>query len=101
VGRILAVNRRIYGLEKPKGPSKEKKEMPFKAERRHQYWSADVHHLDVVDEELGESKAYAVTILDNHSRAVVASWVSRPRTSRPSSPCCIGPSRGTAHPRRW
>ncbi|MDP9439080.1 MAG: helix-turn-helix domain-containing protein [Actinomycetota bacterium] len=75
-GRILAVNRKLYGLEKPKGPAKEKKEMPFEAERRHQYWSADVRHLDVVDEGLVGSKAYAITILDNHSRAVVASAVS-------------------------
>ena len=76
VGRILAVNRRLYGLEKPKGPAKEKRDMPFRAERRHQYWSSDVRHLDVVDERLVGSKAYAVTILDNYSRAVVASAVS-------------------------
>ena len=36
VGRMLAVNRRVYGLEKPKGPAEEKREMPFRAERRHQ-----------------------------------------------------------------
>jgi transposase InsO family protein len=76
VGRILAVNRRIYGLGKPKGPKKDKKGMPFRAERRHQYWSADVRHLDVVDEGLVGSKAYAITILENYSRAVVASAVS-------------------------
>ena len=76
VGRMLAVNRRVYGLEKPKGPAKGKREMPFRAERRHQFWSADVRHLDVVDEGLVGSKAYAITILDNYSRAVVASAVS-------------------------
>lgn len=76
VGRILAVNRRLYGLEKPKGPTKEAREMPFKAERRHRYWSSDVRHLDVVDEDLVGSKVYAITILDNYSRAVVASAVS-------------------------
>jgi putative transposase len=42
VGRILAVNRRLYGLEKPEGPAKGKREMPFEAQRRHQFWSADV-----------------------------------------------------------
>ena len=26
--------------------------MPFRAERRHQFWSADVRYLDVVDEGL-------------------------------------------------
>jgi putative transposase len=76
IGRILAVNRGVYGLTKPKGPVKEKKEMPFKAERRHQYWSSDVRHLDVVDEELVGSRAYAVTLLDNYSRVVIASAVS-------------------------
>ncbi|WP_166177724.1 helix-turn-helix domain-containing protein [Rubrobacter tropicus] len=30
-GRILALNRELYDLEKPKGPAKEKKEMPFVA----------------------------------------------------------------------
>jgi hypothetical protein len=34
-GRILATNRELYGLDKPKGPVKEKKEMPFRAARRH------------------------------------------------------------------
>ena len=76
VGRILAVNRRLYGLEKPKGPAREKKEMPFKAERRHQFWSSDVRHLDVVDEGSVGCRAYAVTVLDNYFRAVVASAVS-------------------------
>jgi hypothetical protein len=33
-------NRKLYGLEKPKGPSEEKREMPFRATRRHQFWSA-------------------------------------------------------------
>ena len=75
-GRILAVNRKLYGLEKPKGPAKGKREMPFRAKRRHQYWSADARPLDVVDEALVGSKAYAVTVLDNFSRAVVASAVS-------------------------
>ncbi len=50
--------------------------MPFKAERRHRYWSSDVRHLDVVDEDLVGSKVYAITILDNCPRAVVASAVS-------------------------
>ena len=38
--------------------------------------SADVRYLDVVDEGLVGSKAYAITVLDNYSRAVVASAVS-------------------------
>ncbi|MDP9477381.1 MAG: helix-turn-helix domain-containing protein [Actinomycetota bacterium] len=36
-GRVLALNRELYGLEKPKGPVKENREMPFAARRRHQF----------------------------------------------------------------
>jgi putative transposase len=73
-GRILALNRELYGLEKPKGPSKEKKEMPFRATRRHQFWSADVRYID--DHGLG-GRVYVVSVLDNHSRAILSSAVTR------------------------
>ena len=76
VGRILALNRRLYGLDKPKGFAKGKREMPFRAERRHQYWSADVRYLDVVDEHLVGKRAYSFTVSENYSRAVLASAVS-------------------------
>ena len=74
-GRILAVNRKLYGLEKPKGPVKERREMPFLATRRHQYWTADVRYID--EHRLGGGTVYVVSILDNYSRAIVASSVSR------------------------
>jgi transposase len=73
-GRIMAVHRALYGLERPKGTSKEKKEMPFAAPRRHQYWTADVRYVD--DHKLG-GRAYVVSVLDNHSRAILASAVTR------------------------
>jgi putative transposase len=73
-GRILALNRELYGLERPKGPVKEKKEMPFAARRRHQYWSADIRYVD--NDRVG-GRAYAVSVLDNHSRAILASAVTR------------------------
>src|SRR5947209_7284922 len=39
-GRLLALNRNLYGLPQPKGSTpREKKEMPFKASFRHEYWS--------------------------------------------------------------
>ena len=72
-GRILALNRELYGLEKPKGPAKEKKEMPFATKRRHQYWSADVRY---VDHGL-DGRAYVISVLDNHSRAILASTLAR------------------------
>lgn len=73
-GRVLALNRELYGLEKPKGPVKEKEEMPFAARRRHQFWSADVRYLKGL--KLG-GMAYVISVLDNHSRAVLASAVTR------------------------
>lgn len=73
-GRILALNRKLYGLPKPAPVPRDPKPMPFKAARRHQYWSADIRYLD---HGLGDCKIYSVTILDNYSRAVVASGLSR------------------------
>jgi putative transposase len=73
-GRILALNRELYGLEKPKGPVKEKKEMPFAARRRHQFWSADVRYVD--NDEVG-GRAYVISVLDNHFRAVLSSALTR------------------------
>lgn len=76
-GRILAQVREVYGYEKPKGGDGSTKAMPFAASERHEIWSADVRHLDMVDEDLVGGKAYSVTIMDNYSRAIVASAVSR------------------------
>jgi transposase len=75
-GRILATNRALYGLDKPRGPAKEKREMPFAASRRHQFWTADVRYLNMVDEDIF-GRAYAITILENHSRAILASALTR------------------------
>jgi putative transposase len=60
-GRILATHRELYGLEKPKGPIKEKRRMPFAARRRHQYWTSDVRY---VDHGLG-GRVYVVSVMDN------------------------------------
>ena len=73
-GRILATNRALYGLEKPKGPVKEKREMPFAATRRHQFWTADVRYVD--DHKLG-GRAYVISVFENHTRAIFASAVTR------------------------
>ena len=75
-GRILAVNRRIYGYEKPKAAKGEKKPMPFAFSRRHEYWTADVRYID--DHRVpSEGRLYVVAILENHSRAILASAVTR------------------------
>src|SRR3712207_1795228 len=56
--------------------------MPFAASARHEVWSADVRHLDIVDESLVGSKAYAVTVMDNYSRAILSSVVTRTQDLR-------------------
>ena len=73
-GRILALNRQLYGLPQPAPAPKEAKPMPFAAQRRHQYWTADIRYLD---HGLGDFKVYAITLLDNFSRAIIASGLSR------------------------
>ena len=72
-GRILATHRDLYGLEKSKGPVKEKRRMPFAARRRHQYWTSDVRY---VDHKLG-GRAYVISVMDNHSRFILASALTR------------------------
>lgn len=72
----MAKNRALYGWEKPKGPAKPKKEMPFKASRRHEYWSIDIryikHHqlLDI------KGPVYVISVLENFSRMLLASIIS-------------------------
>ena len=75
-GRILAINRRIYGYEKPKAAKGEKRPMPFASSKRHEYWTADVRYID--DHQLpSEGRLYVVAILENHSRAMLSSAVTR------------------------
>ena len=74
-GRILALNRSLDKLEKPKRAPKEPKPMPFAAVRRHQYWTVDVRYLDM--HRLGGGMIYVITVLENFSRAILARAVSR------------------------
>ncbi len=74
-GRIMAANRKLYGLEKPKRPPREKLDMPFRAVRRHQYWSADIRYIE--EHLLPDPKpVYVITVFENFSRAVLASAIS-------------------------
>jgi putative transposase len=76
-GRLLARVREVYGYEKPQGGGGARRAMPFAASERHEVWSADVRHPDMVDEGLVGGKAYAVAVMDNYSRAILASAVTR------------------------
>jgi transposase InsO family protein len=48
--------------------------MPFRATRRHQYWTVDLRYLD---HQLGEGNIYCISMLENYSRAILASGISR------------------------
>lgn len=75
-GRLLALNRKLYGLPPPKGgPPLERKEMPFKSRFRHEYWSVDVRYIE--EHNLGfPEPIYMISILENYSRALLASKIS-------------------------
>jgi putative transposase len=73
-GRILALNRKLYGLPTPKTEPREPKVQPFKAERRQQYWTVDVRYIE--EHQLGTKPLYVISILENFSRAILASAIS-------------------------
>ena len=73
-GRILALNRRLYGLPGPARVPHEPQEMPFKASRRRQYWTVDIRYLN---HHLDDERVSCISILDNYSRAILASGLSR------------------------
>jgi putative transposase len=74
-GRILALNRKLYQLRGPQTQPRELKEMPFKVTRRHQYWTVDIRYLDM--HTLDGGMIYVIAILENYSRAILASTISR------------------------
>ena len=53
--------------------------MPFKAHWRHEYWTVDVRYID---HRLGDGNIYGITILDNSSRFIVGSVISRTQNLR-------------------
>ncbi len=59
-GRILALNRKLYGLRKPVRAPREPKAMPFAASRRHQYWTVDIRYID--NAHLGH-QVYCISII--------------------------------------
>jgi transposase InsO family protein len=75
-GRILAENRALYGVGKPPKEPGEPKEHPYKARYRHQIWSVDVRYIDHHQIPGITGAFYIISILDNFSRAILASAVS-------------------------
>src|SRR3954451_9505588 len=54
--------------------------MPFKAHWRHEYWTVDVRYIEV--HQLGRGDVYTITIIDNYSRFIVGSVISRSQNLR-------------------
>jgi len=74
-GRILALHRALGAPRPAESVPHEPHAMPFAAQRRHQFWSVDIRYLDV--DGLGTDKpVYVISILENLSRALLASVVS-------------------------
>src|SRR5260370_18718587 len=75
-GRLLALNRKLYGLPaRSGGAPRVRKEMPFKAHFRFEYWSVDVRYVE--EHNLGfPEPLYMISILENYTRAVLASKMS-------------------------
>jgi len=75
-GRILTLHRSLYGLKMPQREPHEPKPHPFRAEYRHHIWSVDLRYIE--KHRLGDPKpVYIISILDNFSRAILASGISR------------------------
>src|SRR5215204_4401348 len=74
VGRILAANREAEGLKKPSRGRKDKREMPFEASYCHEISTSDVRYIGHSLPETGN--IYVVAILENYSRAMLASAVT-------------------------
>jgi len=75
VGRILRTNRDLYDLDKPQKSPYQKRRMPFAANSRHEVWTSDVRYID--HKLPHEGNVYVISILENYSRAILASAVSR------------------------
>ncbi len=74
-GRIMAANRKLYGAQKPPRHPRSKLDMPFKASRRHEYWSIDARYIE--EHLLEDPKpVYVITVFENFSRMVLSSTIS-------------------------
>jgi hypothetical protein len=76
-GRLLSLNRDLYGLASPKETApRERKEMPFKARFKQEIWSVDVRYIE--EHSLGfPEPIYLISVLENYSRARFSSKISR------------------------
>jgi transposase InsO family protein len=74
-GYIMAQNRALYGVPRPEQAPRPPRAMPFAARYPHQYWSVDLRYIDM--QRIDSDKVYCISILENYSRAILASALSR------------------------
>jgi transposase InsO family protein len=76
IGRIMALNRRVYAdipHGRPTAPKKDPHPHPFKAQRPHQYWFIDGRIMDFAFDGV---KWWSLIILDGYSRTMLAGAVA-------------------------
>jgi len=76
-GRIMALNRALYGLEKPIPAEHLPRPMPFEAHRPHAIWSVDLRYIEQHQCQDHTGYAYAISIWDNYSRDLLSSGLFR------------------------
>ena len=74
-GYIMAQNRALYGLPRREKRTRPKQTMPFAAHAAHRYWSVDLRYIDM--HRIDADPVYCISILDNYSRCILASRLSR------------------------
>ena len=75
VARIVAEQRATEREKKLAIPAPIPQMMPYAATRPHEYWSVDIRYFDM--HTLGGGMIYCISIIDNYSRAMLASIVTR------------------------
>jgi len=74
-GYLMAQNRALYGLPRREKTTRLKQAMPLAARYAHQYWSVDLRYIDM--RTIDADPVYCISVLDNYSRCVLASRLSR------------------------
>lgn len=74
-GRILAENRRLYGIHPPQRDTHKPKPHPFKATSRHERWCLDIRYIE--KHRIAEIKGPfdVITVMDAFSRAILSSGI--------------------------
>jgi putative transposase len=74
-GRIMAENRRLYGIHPPQKDPHKPKPHPFQATYRHERWCLDIRYIE--KHRIPEIKGsfYVITVMDVFSRAILSSGI--------------------------